>query len=361
MDEMEDKEVMEIENSEVEIEESSEETVEEATAAADTLHPGKGSGGTESRAQMTATFVQLLNQLGKEDLSALFNRVQSQYGPNKAPGAVDNSAKNKATIVPKGKPVVNVKEDIEEMFGDEELSEEFKDKAEVVFEAAVTARMALETTRLEEEYEEKAAKLAEEFETRLEEETATMLESVTDKLDQYLDYVTEQWMEANELAIEQGIRTEIAENFIAGLHNLFAEHYITVPDEEVDLVAELKAERDALKEELNVVLDEKLQLESVIESATKESVFEDVSEGLVETQVEKLRALTEGVEADDVETYRKKLTIIKENYFRPKSKPASSTGMITEEIDGQIEEDETPAYMSPGMDKYVAAISKSVK
>ncbi|CAB4142788.1 prohead core protein [uncultured Caudovirales phage] len=332
-------------------------------SAADTLKPGGGSGGGDTKAETLATFTSLLAQLGKDDLSKLFNDVQSQFGPNKAPGAEDKSAANRATVAMKPSDAVGKgawKEDIDEMFGDD-LTEDFKERAEVVFEAAVNTRVNLETARLEEEFEAKAAELEEQFEDALEEQTAAVLEDVTSKLDQYLDYCVEQWMEDNKLAIENSLRADIAEDFMEALRNVFAEHYITVPDEKIDIVAEMKAELDEIKAKLNETVDAKIALEAIIEEATKEAAFEEVSEGLAETQVEKLKTLAEGIDYSDADTYRKKLEIVKEQYFKT-SKPATTTGLITEEIDGEDDTASgTTGYTAPGMNAYVQAIAKAVK
>jgi hypothetical protein len=332
----------------------------EETASAATLKPGAGSGGGDTKAEMLSTFTSMLAQLGKEDLSKIFNDVQAVFGANKAPGAEDKAASNRATVDAKPSSAVGKgawKEDIDDMFGGEELSEEFREKAETVFEAAVNARMNLETVRLEEEFETKAADLEEQFETKLQEQANEMFESVSDKLDQYLDYVVGQWMEENKLAVENSLRSEIAESFINDLHNLFTEHYITVPEQKVDIVAEMKAEIEDLKSKLNESIDENLQLEAVVSEATKEATIEGVSEGLAETQIEKLRTLAEGIEYTDADTYRKKLEIVKETYFSAK-KPAASTGLITEEIGG---EEEAAEHVPANMQKYVQTISKSVK
>lgn len=336
------------------------EQIEEGSAA-DTLKPGAGSGGTESKAETLATFTQLLSQLGKEDLSKLFNDVQSQFGPNKAPGAEDKSAANRATVDMKPSAAVGKgawKEDIDAMFGDD-LSEDFREKAETVFEAAVNTRMNLEATRLEEEFEAKVEELEESYNQKLEEASSEIFEELSSKLDQYLDYVVEQWMEENKLSIENSLRAEIAEDFMKGLQNLFAEHHISVPEEKVDVLGEMKAELEELKAKLNEETDAKIALQAIIDEATKEALLDEISEGLAETQVEKLRTLSEGLEFSDAETYRKKLEIVKENYFADK-KPAASTGLITEEIDGTdetVSESTVPAHMA----KYVQAISKSVK
>lgn len=321
-------------------------------SAADTLKPGGAPG--ESKAEMLSTFTSLLAQLGKEDLSNIFNQVQSQYGANKAPGAEDKSASNRSTVDMKPSAAVGKgawKEDVDALFGEDELTEEFREKAETIFEAAVNTRINLEVARLEEEY-------AEMFEAELQEASNEIFEEVSGKLDQYLDYVVEQWMEENQIAVESSLRTEIAENFLHGLHNLFAEHYIRVPDDQIDLVAEMKAELDEVKAKLNEALDEKLELQSIVDEATAISILDDISEGLAETQVEKLRTLSEGIDYTDADTYRRKLEIIKENYFTPKS--AKTTGLITESIDGS--EDEVSTEVVPAqMKQYMNAISKSIK
>ena len=153
---------------------------------------------------------------------------------------------------------------------------------------------------------------------------------------------------------------DIAENFLEALRNVFAEHYITIPDEKIDLVAEMKAELEELKSKLNETVDEKIALQSVIEEATKEATVEEVAEGLAETQIEKLRTLAEGIEYTGADAYRKKLEIVKEQYFKVPSKTAS-TGLITEEIDGSDGNSTETNYTAPGMNMYVEAIAKSIK
>jgi hypothetical protein len=335
--------------------------IDEATAA-DTLKPGGGSAGGDTKAETLATFTSLLSQLGKEDLSKLFNDVQSQFGPNKAPGAEDKSAANRATLDMKPSAAVGKgawKEDIDAMFGDD-LTEDFKERAEVVFEAAVNTHVNLEVARLEEEYEAKQVELEEAYEVKLEEAVDALAEETISKLDQYLDYCIENWMSDNELAIESTLRADIAENFLESLRNVFVEHYITIPDEKIDLVAEMKAELAEVKAKLNETLDAKIELQNVIDEATMEATIEEVSEGLAETQIDKLRTLAEGLEYTDADAYRRKLEIVKEQYF--KTTKTHSTGLITETIDGDDDSASgTTGYTAPGMDKYMQAIAKAVK
>lgn len=337
-----------------------EDDLEEETAAAGTLKPGAVPG--ETKAEMLATFTQLLAQLGKEDLSKFFNDSQAVFGPNKAPGAEDKAAANRASVDMKPSAAVGKgawKEDVDHMFG-EDLSEEFKEKAETVFEAAVNTRLNIEAVRLEEEFNEAFVSLQEEMQQELEEQIAAITESVVDKLDAYINYCVEQFMEENALAIENGLRLEIAENFIQGLHNLFAENFIAVPEEKLDLVAEMKAELEETRAQLNEVLDEKIQLEGLVVESTKDSIIDELSEGLALTQAEKLRALTEDLEFTDTETFRKKVNIVKENYFTDK-KVTAPTGLITESIDGEDGNEDKPRYVAPGMERYVEAIKKTAK
>lgn len=367
-------EVVEEVDDEDELEGEEEDELDEETKSAATLHPGKGSGGTESRAHTLETFVRLLQQLGKEDLSHLYNRTIEQIG-HEADKIPDSAEKNRSTINAKPSSAVGKggaraadpmpklsKEDVDDIFQGQDLTEELKERASTVFEAALNTRIILESEKLAEKYDAAIEELEEQYNVALEEEVGQLAEELTEKLDSYLNYCIEQWMDKNELAIENSLRADIAESFISGLKNLFSEHYVEVPEERLDIVADLKEEVNQLRAELDEVLDRNIELESVVESAVKEASFEAVTEGLTKTQVEKMRSLVEGVTFEDQETYTKKLEIIKENYFTNKT-PSSSddkTGLLNEEIAGTDES--IPANVVPaGMEKYVQAISKSVK
>lgn len=332
---MSDKDTAEIvENTQDEIEES---------AGSETLKPGAGS----STVEKLATFTSLLSQLKGEDLSHFLNDALAQIGKE--------AALTPSATAPGGKPALGqmpratlgaVKEDIAAMFAGEELTEEFKESASTLFEAALTARMNLETVRIEEEAAEQLA-----------EEVETIKEEMTTKIDQYLDYVVEQWVEENKLAIETSLRAEIAENFMEGLRGLFAESYINVPDEKIDILGELQAQIEELEAKLDESINTQLELQSVIDEATQEATFDEVSEGLAATQVEKLRTLAEGIEFSDSETYAKKLNIIKDKYFT-EGKKVVSTGVIAEEAEELTEQvAPVPAHMA----HYAAAISRTVK
>ena len=249
----------------------------------------------------------------------------------------DMSAKNKATV--------NMKEDLDAMFEGQELTEEFKEKATVIFETAVNVRV-----------EEEKAALIEQYDQSFEQAKDEIQQEISEKLDEYLDYVVEQWMAANEVAVENSLRAEIAEEFIGGLKTLFVEHNIDIPDEKVDVVEELAAKVEELEARLNETINENIELRKVSVEVEKEEVFAEVAEGLAQTQIEKLRTLAEGVEFDDVETFQKKLEIVKENYF-PSDKKVSK--VVSEEAEELNEEVQRP--VTGPMSRYVTAISRTVK
>lgn len=329
------------------------EDILEATAAADTLKPNGGSGGGQSRAEMLSTFTSLMNQLGKEDFSHWFNDSIAKIGHenDSIPGGA--ASKNKASI--------SMKEDLDDMFGeDETLSEEFKEKAGTLFEAIVSAKVNVEIGRLEEEYEAAAADLQEQYEAALVEESNEIFEDVTSKLDQYLDAVVENWLEENALVVESSLRADIAEGFIEGLKGLFAEHYIEVPEERFDVLGQMQEQLEDLNSKLNEALDENLELKEAINEAVKESIIDEAAEDLADTQAERLKSLTEDVEFTDADAFARKVSIIKESHFNKKSTKVDS-GLITETIDGTDEGTSDADVVAPGMSQYVQAISKNAK
>jgi hypothetical protein len=258
---------------------------------------------------------------------------------NNVKTTMDASASNRASV--------SMKEDIDAMFNGADLSEEFKEQATVIFEAAVVARV-----------NEVVADLEEQYNTALESEVGKIQEDLTTKIDQYLDYVVEQWMEENKVAIEHSLRTEITEGFINGLRGLFEEHYMDIPDAKIDVVEELQAEMAEMQERLDSVMQENMELLGHLSEATKESILADMAEGLTVTQAEKLLTLSEGVEFDSPESFRRKLEIVKENYF-PSEKTSSKQQNLFEEVteEGQTETVQTNSIV----EKYATAISRSVK
>jgi hypothetical protein len=240
-----------------------------------------------------------------------------------------------------------MKEDIEAMFDGQDLSEEFKLTASTLFEAAVNARIIIESARIEESYE-----------NALQENYAVFTEEVTTKLDSYLTYVAENWMKENEVAIESTLRNELMEEFIEGLRNLFSEHYISVPQEQTDVLEALADKVGLLESKLSEVIVENTELRGVLVNEAAKNVFAELSSDLALTQQEKFAALAEGIEFDgDVETFAKKLSIIKENYFNNDTAPRASN-ILEESFEG---EEVSNVGIDPHVNRYVQALSRQIK
>lgn len=334
--------------------------IDEASLAMDSLKPNSKSAGSDpkSRIEMMVSVLKGIDAMPKRDFIKWFDGQQAVFGPGKDYGVGDKSVANMSSVDMKGgsgpktkdaMPKLSVKEDVEEMFSGSDLSEEFKEKASTLFEAAVSARIITETARLEEEFEEKLLESINEIN-----------EELTAKVDSYLDFVVEQWMEENAVAIESTLRNEIATDFIDGLKNLFTEHYIDIPEDKISVIESLASK----VEELEVMLDEKItenaQIKLALEETEKDAVFESYLDNLALSQQEKFRALAEGIEFDgDLEVYSRKLSIIKENYFGTEKKAPSSTN-ITEET-FEIDDTGKTVSVDPSVSRYVQAISRSLK
>jgi len=248
-----------------------------------------------------------------------------------------------------------MKEEIDGLFGDD-LSEEFKLKATTIFEAAVAGRIAEERTAFEEEYAVKTTELEETFAKQKDE----LVEELSAQVSDYLDYVVEQWMKDNQVAIDSSLNAQIAEEFMTKLKTLFEESYIQVPEEKVDVVEELASKLEELEAQLNSVVAENIELRSVVEANSQDEIFDEVSEGLALTQTEKFRTLAEGVEFDTAENYRKKLEIVKEQYFTEKKVVAKT--IEEQEIVELDEEVSAPHVKQTGpVANYVSAISRTIK
>ena len=282
--------------------------------------------------------------------------VQDTDMQNNTKPTGDAAASNAATIKAKPSAASAMKEEIDGLFGDD-LSEEFKEKASVVFEAAVAGRIAEERAALEEEIAAKKVELEESFEQA----KADLTEELSNQVSDYLDYVVEQWMENNKVAIDSSLNTIIAEEFIEKLKGLFEESYIQVPKEKVDLVAEMAEQVEALEAKLNATIEENIELGKLVEASQQAQVFDEVTEGLVMTQVEKLRTLAEGVEFDTAENYRKKLEIVKEQYFGEKKTTTVKSIEENEIVELDEEVTHTPVKAAGPVANYVSAIARTVK
>jgi len=249
----------------------------------------------------------------------------------------------------KEKMKMKMKEDIDAMFEGEELTEDFKSKASTIYEASVLAH----AKQIAEEVE---VKLTEQFESALEE----IKEDFADKIDDYLNYMVEEWMKENELAIEKGLRSEIVEDFIGGLRDLFAEHYIDIPTEKVDLVGELAEQVESLEDKLNEEIQRGVQLRKELVEHKKVEAVHSVCEGLLLTQAEKLKELAEGVEFSSEEEFVDKLIVMKESYFPSVLKSAESSA-LDEILIEEVGKKPSAVSHDPSIDAYAKAISKSVQ
>jgi hypothetical protein len=251
----------------------------------------------------------------------------------------DMSAQNKASVAMKGSAV---KEDLAGIFGDS-LTEEQLEKASALFEAAIAI---------------KVAQIEEDYAVALDEEVADVKAALTEQVDQYLSFVAEEWIAENEVAIESSLKNELTEEFIEGLKNLFAEHYIDVPSDKIDVLESLASEVEELKSQLNNEINEKIELKNTINSYSLKDTFAEVSEGLTLTQVEKFRVIAESLEFNgDLDSYKGKLETIKENYFS--GKPVATSNILTEEFESDSSS-AAPAVTGE-MGKYVSAISRTLK
>jgi|APGre2960657373_1045057.scaffolds.fasta_scaffold19775_1 hypothetical protein len=235
-----------------------------------------------------------------------------------------------------------MKEDMDALFSDDStISEEFKSKAATIFEARVLDRV----TQIEEEVESKYAGM-------LEEAVAEIKSDLTTKVDDYLNYVVEQWIEENQIAIESGLRAELTEEFIAGLRNLFAEHYIDVPTEKVDLVDELAGKVEELESKLNEEMERGISYAKALVESRKNEITREVCEGLTTTQTEKIKTLAESVEFSTEDEYKNKVETIRENYFPSGIKKADAN-----DLHEQVEDTAEQKVIT---DPFVAAVSQAI-
>jgi len=236
-----------------------------------------------------------------------------------------------------------MKEDVDALFSDDStISEEFKSKVSTIFEARVEDRV----TQIQEEIETRYAGM-------LEEAVESVKADLTEKVDDYLSYVVEQWMDENQIAIESGLRAELTEDFIGGLRNLFAEHYIDVPAEKVDLVDELAGKVEELESKLNEEIERGVSYAKALVESRKNEIAREVTEGLTATQAEKIKSLAESVEFSTEDEYKNKLDTIRENYFPSGAKKATEA-----QLNEQFEEEDDKKVLIN--DPFVAAVSQAI-
>ena len=240
---------------------------------------------------------------------------------------------------------VDISQDVDALMFGESLSEEFRAKATTIFESAVVARVKEEVAHLNIEFEEKLA-----------EQVDSITEGLVDKIDGYLDYVVEQWIENNEIALEHGLKSDIMESFITGMKGLFEEHYIDVPEEKYDVIGEMEAKIDALESKLDEQFERNVELKKSLSESVRKEIVSIVSEGLTSTETEKFSALVEELSYDDEESFKTKVQTIRENYFTGKSSSVLVESVVT---DSPVEEINESKYTN--IDPTVAAYAQALK
>ena len=244
--------------------------------------------------------------------------------------------------------IVNVDEDIEALLAGEELSEEFQEKAKTIFEAAIRSKIAEVKSELQEQYEA----------TIVEEVTAVKSE-LTERIDAYLEYVADEWMSENQLAVEAGLKTEMTESFLTGMKGLFEEHYVTIPEDKYDVLNNMVDKLDEMEGKLNEQINKNIALTKRLSESTSDVIFADVTEGLAVTQKDKLAKLAENVEFDSEDTYREKLVTLRESYF-----PSNGSSVQRNETETLTEGTET-GHQEPAvtgmMESYLQVLSKVSK
>jgi hypothetical protein len=274
--------------------------------------------------------------ISEEEYNALSDEEKAEYEAIEleeseeevAEAKMDKMAAKKEAMMKKMKE--ELAKDVENLFASEtDLSEEFKSKAASLFEAVVTARVAHEVEQMEDVLAEAAV-----------EAVAEMEQELTEQVDAYLSYVAEQWLEANQVAVAEGLRAEVTEDFIAGLKVLFKEHYIEIPEEKYDVLGEMQAQIEELTAKLNETISEAVELNSALVESKRDAIFTKMTSDLAQTEAEKLRGLVEEVEFENENIFEQKLTVIKNNYFPKSSNSVTSSleeGVIVEETSSTVQ------------------------
>jgi len=304
----------------------------------------------ESKMSMIQAMIEKMNGMRKEDLAASFAAMEEALTIEETSELDEEDTIN---VVRAGNKVtsedIDIREDISALFAaDESLTDEFKDAATTIFEAAVISKV-----------NEQLEKYVVDIESEINEEKERLQEDMTAKLDQYLDYVVEGWMEENKLAVERGIKAELVDDFIGGLKDLFSEHYIEVPEDKVDVVEELAVRAEELEARLDEELKKNSELKASLSEHRKADLFAEACESLTETQKEKFSVLAEGIEFVNEDKFVEKLQTLKNSYF---NESVEITATVSDFDDAEPLEEETSApRIDPEMSQYVNAISRTLK
>ena len=306
----------------------------------------------KTKAGVIQAAVEMLKKARKEDAQKLFAKMskmdesEDDGSVKKAIDAVkpekDKSIKAKPSDASAKIESVDFEEDLDALVAEEAtLSDEFRGKAGAIFEAVLTSKLSAQIDRLESEYAQ-----------NLEEEVTEIQNGLVEKVDSYLNYVVENWMKENELAVTEGLRTEIAEEFMSSLQTVFKEHYIEVPEGKDDLVEDLNSQVSELEEQLNKSTEDSIDLFNKVQSYERAEVVREASSGLAETEAEKLASLVEDIEFDNKENFEMKVVTVKESYFK------KEVNESVDEVDSLLGEDNQEVDMSEPMARYTQAITK---
>ena len=288
----------------------------------------------KTKAAMINAMYGKMNAMKKVDLQAAYGKMMGED--------VEMDEAEAIAEAPEVEVTVDFSEDLNALVESEAtLSDEFKAKTAVIFEAALKSKLSEEIERIESTYQEKLA-----------EETVAQKEQMVEKVDSYLNYVVEQWMDDNKVAIQTGLRAEIAENFMNGMKELFVESYIEVPESKIDLVDDLADQVEELEEALNKTTADAIAMSEQIEELQRAAIVAEAAADLADTQAEKLGSLVADIEFDDAESFTSKVATVKESYF---SKTSSVTEEVVEESTDESEATEV-VESSATMDRYLQAM-----
>ena len=289
---------------------------------------------------------QVKDQVNKDANDGSNPAGQGDFKPGNSLKEEEVEAETDEVVAEDTETEIDLSKDVEALVSaDADLSEEFKEKAATIFETAVKTRLA-----------EKEKEIQAKSEKEVEEKVSAVKEELVEKVDSYLNYVVEEWIKDNQLAIDRGIKSEISEDFISGLKNLFKEHYIDVPEEKYDVLEAMAAEKEELEKKLNEEIAKNVELSKSNFSFSKEKIFSEAADGLADTETEKLKELAENIEFKDEQDFSKKLDTIKESYFpKTKSEPSSK-----EDVDSVVGDATLKSGSNEAMAAYTAAISNTL-
>lgn len=320
-----------------------------------------------SRTDLISKMVSYASKLPKDDLAQSVERIihsaEEIATKNKAETkGDDDSAGNKASIKSGGKPAepmqkLSMREDIEAIFGSEELSEDFKDRTEALFEAAVQTRFNVARVEIEEEFENKLSEVKEEYNQALEEATEVMLEETEKNVDDYLTYAIKEWIAENEVTIRNNLKVEVTESFLQGLKGLFTEHYVEIPDDKLDVVESLSERVEELENSLNEQTERNIKLTKDIQEQEVAMITSELTEGMTDTDKEKFVDLIENISYSNTEEFKKKAGYILESHVKTEKSPKmlSEESDLDEEVE-DIQESEEKKFVDPRMKSYAQAL-----